>query len=418
MGEKFGPDQRPQNSEASAHEQAEVLSPLGAAFLQHALDKIANPEVRKRAEPQYRRQIAAMGREELDRFLGLREEKRGVISRLTGSKYFKIGLPLAAGSALGLFVGQGLKEKREAAVTGPEVAELERLDPTMTPERIKRLFEDLPRGFANEVDRFGYSASPDKPPDSYGLGEDWFDLAVTKKSADHPDKVTITFFPPSVKDSRLADSADWFSTLAHETFHANDDQYSSWMGEAERQKLRSWLKERVRADDRYRSEYVESIKVSAEKEPDLAKRLDRETGFRATEYLGVLGPAYLISADPDKEFSLEDLTLIRWFIGLKDPNFDQKAARAKHLEVLREMQQLRESWQQAEAGGDSERGRRYRTEPARDGRRAGLFPAAFVGPPDFGDRERQYRDAGSRVSGRSSRSCSVAPALGHDRGSA
>jgi len=115
---------------------------------------------------------------------------------------------------------------------------------------------------------------------------------------------------------------------------------------------------------------------------DPVRRARRELELKGTEYLAELDENYLMSDDPEKEFAPEDLALIRWFISLKDPNFDQRAARARHFETLREMQQLREDWQQAEAQVAQEEIAARVARPARAVRRTGLFPAAPVGPDE------------------------------------
>jgi hypothetical protein len=371
MGEKFGPNQRIEDNEASTHERAEVLSPLNQAFLNHVLSQVEDPAERVRLEPRYRQMIADLSQEELDRHLGIREAKRDVLGRLAQNKYFKTGL-LAVNVTLGTLIAYNVGHEAELRSVDemvevippeklfsdapdldpsdleshePNYVEFERLDPTMSPERMRQLFLTLPQGFVDEVKYFGYRSDEGNLPDDYGL-DDWTELAVTEKDADHP-RVSIFFYSASAKNNRLTDIEGWFGTAVHETFHANDDLYSSSMSVANRRELRQRLNERVISPNRFRSDYVESINIPAKVEPDPLKREERRLNLKSTEYLAELGEAYLMSADPEKEFTSEDLALVRWFIGLKDPHFDQKAARAQHRKILGEMQDLRESWQQS-----------------------------------------------------------------------
>ena len=382
MGEKFGPDQPAKDQETSVHEQAEVLSPLGAAFLNHLLNRIDDPAKRALAEPHLRRWTAELGREDLDQLLGLREEKRGVMDRLVRNKYFQIGLAAAAGAAFGVMVeasysfGKKQGERYQADETSepapapdlvperltsdisdvdpseleshePDYAEFERLDPTLKPELVRRLFSTLPQGFLDEVYSFGYRSTPALLPAKYGV--DGTEMAaVMEQEVGHP-RSSIFFYPSSASPERLTDVEGWFGIAAHEITHANDHEHSLSMSDADRQKLQFRLNERVTAPNRFHSDYVENIKFSAQVEPDPVRRARRELELKGTEYLAELDENYLMSDDPEKEFAPEDLALIRWFISLKDPNFDQRAARARHFETLREMQQLREDWQQAEA---------------------------------------------------------------------
>lgn len=356
MGEKFRPENQPAKPETSERERPEVLSPLGRALLGHALDRIEDPAARAEAAPRLRQWILELDEEEQHEMLGFGKERGEVLRRLHRNAAFRdavggfatgTGIMLTiTGAAAGAYYGY---QRFERVYGETDVSEMTQMDSRFTPERMRRLTSLMPRGFAGEVSKYGFrSEQPKEPSNDYVPAGT--PIAGVTEHGDFGARTEVFFYRSlGDVDGCVRDLQDWFHTLVHETVHSNDDGDSHSMSGPDKKKLREWLNQRIVAEDRYRTDYVEQvIKVDEKKVPDPKERAERERHAKGTEYLAQLGAAYVASDNPEKQFSPEDLKLIRWFIGLKDPHFDQRASRLAQLRELQEMQELADEWRRTE----------------------------------------------------------------------
>jgi hypothetical protein len=216
-------------------------------------------------------------------------------------------------------------ERKEQERLAPPDIDVKELDPYATTERLQRLLaETMPKGWANtDVRTIGYR-DEDKPlHQDYGLTGQHIAAEAGRPAGEA--KTTIMFYR-SAKGT--APTELWGSTLLHEVAHANDWVRDTQMTDEEKNSMREAVVARLGAADRYKSGYVESVNnKDAEKE--------RET--KALEYWADLSSAYLRSADPEKEISSEDRAIVIAMIKRTDPGFDQKAARLRREQIIKEM---------------------------------------------------------------------------------
>jgi hypothetical protein len=204
----------------------------------------------------------------------------------------------------------------------PDVA-LTGLHPEATPERMRRLMRDgLPRGWASNITSISFTQKIGEITKSYGLDEEAWAVA----SREAVGETNITYYRAATTydlDENIS------GTLGHEGAHANDWDYASGLTQQQREHIKQTVISRLTAKDRFRSDYVESIK-----NPDAAI----ETQNKATEYWAETVDAYLNAEEPTSVLSPEDIRMIEDAIRLTDDHFNRDEARQARQTVIEEIQ--------------------------------------------------------------------------------
>lgn len=212
----------------------------------------------------------------------------------------------------------------ESAPDALKLEELIALDPEATPERLQLILSTLPDGFIEgDVASIGFRDEKYQIDKSYGeelhLNSEG---AGTAEGGDGASGTRIVFWR-GMKGH--PSQAIWNGTFLHEVAHANDWRTDSDLSPKERTVLKLAIMDRVGAEDRFKSAYVEAISNDD---------ADRELETKAVEYWAEIVEAHL-KGDALPE---ADAALVKAHIAKQDSEFDRDAELQARLGVLIEMQ--------------------------------------------------------------------------------
>jgi hypothetical protein len=262
-------------------------------------------------------------------------EARGILARLDAHiARWRTQYGLTVGVVIGLgtagaaeAIRKRLKGKPFAGETVPgfegvhmDAGPLRELDPEMTPERLRFILSTYPEGFVDdEVSLITYRDEHMASAEKYGIPHG--KTAAQAEGGTGAERVVITFF----KGSQDQPSSEiWGETLGHELGHAGDWVRDKEMSKAEREAFQAKVRERVQADDRYLSGYVESINN---------KEKEKELDIKAEEYWAEIFAAYLAG----QSLPEADKRLVLDRVAMNDPDFDREEALRRRRAVLSEM---------------------------------------------------------------------------------
>lgn len=212
-------------------------------------------------------------------------------------------------------------EERDEVLALPDVNRVYGFDKfVLSNETISGILEQtLPKGFNRNLNSIGYVNSHTSMPNNYTSG-----LYDGSEEAAHANGYNRTI--EVVKGAELS-SKEWIvnKMLPHEMFHLQDWDSNLLLTQSERLELYKNIIDRVKSDDRFKSEYVEGINNDDKK---------TELSVKAAEYFAEIGAAYLST-----DYSLlpqADKDLIRDFIAKVDPSFDRKKALKHRYKLIGE----------------------------------------------------------------------------------
>lgn len=288
----------------------------------------SRPEKRLTLEAEARRRAAMIDFEERTAMDALRLRQRVARERLVGrlkARFARYMVVYALAPAAAV-IEYGL-EKRESEA--PIEVDIEKLDPEATTERMQRIFtETLPKGWVDfEVQDVIFKDEDGLSLEGYGLTGKYADATAGAPSRLFVSPRSRIIFYRGAKGQSSGQL--WNGTLLHEIAHANDWRSDHNLSGEEKERLHRAILARIAAPDRYRSDYVESIKW---------KDKDVESENKAIEYWAEMAEEYFRSPEPAKSLAAADRKIIEAVISKTDPGFDRKAAREKRGAIIADME--------------------------------------------------------------------------------
>jgi|GEM_PF-4642057 len=188
------------------------------------------------------------------------------------------------------------KEKREDGAQRTATSSIELKYNSFTADQVQQVLDTYPKGWVyNEVSSIEQSVEEKEAPKEYGLQDN--QKVIADCSHDLYEKSKITFYN-STKE-RLDSYYVLSELLGHELAHANDWITDNEMSTEDRLELLTAITGRLDSEDRYKSNYVESI-VNEDKQ--------REKYLKAVEYWAEICSQYF--SDPSslhvKDFRIVD----------------------------------------------------------------------------------------------------------------
>jgi hypothetical protein len=179
--------------------------------------------------------------------------------------------------------------------------------------------QTLPQGWGDGVISIE-QVDHELPLDSnYGLSEDWLTTAHIKGASGSK---SIEFSKHSTQD---APASILNKVLLHEIGHSEDWVNNISIPAHERAELLLKVIKRVKAKNRYRSEYVESIR---------SKDKQQQLYLKSQEYWAEICTQYFADAS---RLNIADFKLVDEYVKDKDPNFDTMQASKIRNNIIREI---------------------------------------------------------------------------------
>jgi len=208
-----------------------------------------------------------------------------------------------------------------------EVSDVKYLGGELKGESLRKIAQEtFPKNWVKgEVSQITQEGEPDFNMDEYGLREGWVTLATCgKDDVDNSRKSKIEFYQVSNEQSRQ----ELFGrVLAHEFAHANDWERDNEMSTTERADLILAIAKRLESEDRYKSDYVESINNSDKQ---------KERYYKATEYWAEICSAYFNNPD---SLNVQDWFLVHENVKKSDPSFDARQKKEQRVNLIHSSRQ-------------------------------------------------------------------------------
>lgn len=280
------------------------------------------PEIRREQAWERISQTAERRVEELEeRRLALENEvatgRRGImqdLAKATGRKYVRQALALLLTATQ---VEPGLVRSPETALERPEhrvhFENMEAYDAEFTPERLDWLLrEGLPKGWIDNIKSVEFVNEMGSGMWFYGTPDDHFSGSADGLPVIGGD---IKIYWNAKED--FATTQDELDLLTHEAAHLNCSVSTYWA-----------VLGRVRAEDRFRSAYVEGITNPV---------AGVEKLMRATEYWAVIAETYFRTDHPETVLPPADVKIVEAAIRETDPAFDRAKVMRRREELKEEM---------------------------------------------------------------------------------
>jgi len=233
----------------------------------------------------------------------------------SGQKYFR---PV---DSLSIALYELETDKTEKA----ETSKVDSAQGTMTAEELSEIIDKtFPKGWVNnEVGAIFQMGVDSVSGDQKGLGGGWVTLALIERAGYYGRKDRITLNADTNKKHLVQDIVN--GTLAHEIGHANDWELDNEMNHEERADLLLSISERLSSEDRFQSNYVESIN-NADKQ--------KESYLKAIEYWAEICGQYF--QDP-AQLHVKDFRIVSAEIRRTDPNFNWQEKNQLRRELIQKV---------------------------------------------------------------------------------
>ncbi len=186
-------------------------------------------------------------------------------------------------------------------------------------QAMEALISTFPQGMFGETARIIYvDQESDSDLSEFKLSGDGWSILAEANYVNHE----VTLFKSSAEKETILEIID---TLAHEATHHNDWFHNPRLSAAERLELLGEVLQRLKSDERFKKNYVESISSSNIQEQNITK---------AGEYFAEIVAAYLTG---DLSLPAEDRDLAERMVNIIDPTYSLDDALSQRDKIVKQI---------------------------------------------------------------------------------